>query len=306
MRIFLTGASGYIGLHILHELLTAEHEVTALVRSPAKLGPFLQAPKLRVFTADLAQGDRISEALQGHDACVHAALLWGEPGTELELPDTIAAANLFDTAGRVGVLRCIFISSVAVHRPFKAEMVEEEQLSSTDYYGATKAAGELFLRAACAEHHMTGIVIRPGPVVGLPAFANGSFRSDRRLSGMVAAAMEARPIEVVANEGRQFCDVVTIAKVVGLLTSLENPHTAYICVDRAIMTWEWIARTVVACVGSQSEVRILPRLINGQVPAFCTDRLEHLVGGVPDARGALIEHIRYLMQLQVGGQIGRR
>ena len=161
MRIFLTGASGYIGLHILHELLTAGHEVTALVRSPAKLGRFVEASKLRVVTADLAQENRISEALDGHEVCVHAALLWGEPGTELELPDTIVAAKLFDAAGRAGILRCIFISSVSVHRPFNDEMDEEDQLSSTDYYGATKAAGEMFLRAACAEHHMTGIVIRP-------------------------------------------------------------------------------------------------------------------------------------------------
>lgn len=305
MRIFLTGGSGYIGLHILHELLTAGHDVTALVRSPAKLGPFLQASKLRVVTADLAQEDQISQALKEHDVCVHAALVWGEPSTELQLPDTKATAKLFDAAGRVGVPRCVFISSVAVHRPFKSYMDEEEQLSSTDYYGATKAAGEVFLRAACAEHHMTGIVIRPGPVVGRPAFSNASFRSDRRLAGMVAAAMEARPIEVVASEGRQFSDVTTIAKVVGVLTSLENPHQAYICVDQAIMTWEWIARTVVACVASQSEVRVLPILREGPIPIFSTTRIEELIGAPLDARGALIEHIRYLMQSQVSGHLGR-
>lgn len=304
MRILLTGASGYIGLHILRELLTADHDVTALVRSPAKLGPFLQASRLRVVTADLAQ-DRISHAVEGHDVCVHTALVWGQPGTELDLPDTIAAAKLFDAAGRVGVPRCIFISSVAVHRPFKNEMDEEEQLSSTDYYGATKAAGEIFLRAACAEHNMTGIVIRPGPAVGLPAFANASFRSDRRLSSMVAAAMEERVIEVAASEGRQFCDVATIAKAVGVLTNLENPLQSYICLDREIMTWEWIARTVVACVASQSEIRVLPPMREGPIPAFCTTRIEQLIGAALDARGALVEHIRYLMRSQYGGHLER-
>ena len=69
----------------------------------------------------------------------------------------------------------------------------------------------------------------------------------------MAAAMEGRPIEVMAREGRQFSDVATVAKVVALLTSVENPHPAYICVDEAVITWEWIARTVVACVASPSE-----------------------------------------------------
>ncbi|MFO0579673.1 MAG: NAD-dependent epimerase/dehydratase family protein [Polyangia bacterium] len=98
---------------------------------------------------------------------MHAALIWGEPGSELELRDTAVAAKLFEAAGQAVVGRCLFISSVAVHHPFTAEIREEDRLSSTDLYGATKAAGELFLRAACAEHGMTG-GIHPGPPASPP------------------------------------------------------------------------------------------------------------------------------------------
>lgn len=296
MRILLTGAGGYIGLHIVRELLTDGYEVTALVRSPGKLGPFIDAPGLKIVTADMEQEARIVQTLEGHQVCVHAALLWGEPGTELELRDTVVAAKLFDAAGRAGVARCIFISSVAVHRPFTGEMSEDYRLSATDIYGATKAASEIFLRAACAEHHMTGIVIRPGPVVGPPAFAAGSFRSDRRLAGMVAAAQEARPLEVVAGDGRQISDVATVAKATRLLAGIENPHPTYICVDRAVLTWEWIARTVVACLDSRSEVRVLPSMASGPIPRFCTERIEELLGGPTDARDALVAHIYRLAQ----------
>jgi uncharacterized protein YbjT (DUF2867 family) len=37
MRIFLTGATGFIGSHVLALALKAGHEVVALVRDPAKL-----------------------------------------------------------------------------------------------------------------------------------------------------------------------------------------------------------------------------------------------------------------------------
>jgi nucleoside-diphosphate-sugar epimerase len=294
MRILLTGAGGYIGLHIVRELLAHGHELTALVRSPEKLGPFAQEPRLTIVAADLEQHARVAEALEGHEVCVHAALIWGEPSTEFDLRDTAVAAKLFDAAGRAGLRRCVFISSTAVHRPFRQEMSEEDCLSTDDFYGATKAAGELFLRAACSKHQMTGLVIRPGPVVGPPAFAAGSFRSDRRLAEMVAAATEGRPITVTAGEGRQLSDVATVAKVTRLLSGIENPHATYLCADREILSWEWIARKVVACLSSPSEVRVLPPKANGSIPHFRTERLEELLGGSTDARAALEAHIHHL------------
>lgn len=71
-------------------------------------------------------------------------------------------AKLFEAAGRAGLKRSIYISSAAVHRLFAGEMSEEDGFGAADIYGATKGAGELFLRAACARHQMTGVVVRPG------------------------------------------------------------------------------------------------------------------------------------------------
>lgn len=292
MRTLLTGASGYIGLHLVRELLADGHALTALVRSAAKLGPFVGAPGLQIVEADLEEEARVVRALEGQEVCVHAALLWGEAGMELDVRDTAVAARLFDAAGRAGVRRCLFLSSAAVHRPFRGEMDEGDALTPTDLYGATKAAGELFLRAACATYGMTGVVLRPGPVVGPPAFARGSFRTDHRLAALVAAAVEGRPLEVVAGEGRQWSDVAMVAKVVRLLTRAEAPPSTCLCVDREPLDWEQIARMVVGCLGSTSEVRVQPETA---APArFRTARLEALLGGPADARGALAAHVRYL------------
>lgn len=224
MRVLLTGASGYVGLHVLREMLERGHAVTAIVRSPGKLGPFAQAEGIIVVEADLDETARVARALEGQEACVHAALLWGAPGEELEMRDAAASARLFDAAGRAGVSRCVYVSSVAVHRPFTAEMSEEDGLGATDLYGATKAAGELVLRAACAQHGMSGVVVRAGPIVGPPAFPGASFRTDRRLEAMVAAAVEGRQIEVTEGEGRQLSDVAVVAKAARLLATEGAPH----------------------------------------------------------------------------------
>lgn len=295
MRTFLTGATGYIGLHILRELLDDRQCVTAVVRSVGRLGSFAHHPLLSVVEADLEDQAQIAKVLPSHDVCVHAALIWGDPDSELEMRDTAVAAKLFKTAVSACLARCIYISSVAVHRPFSHEMCEEDCLRGADFYGATKAAGELVLRAACAGHQMAGIVVRPGPVVGPPKFAGGSFRTPDRIKQMVAAAAEGRPIEVLRGEGRQFSDVRTVARLVRLLTTTANPHSAYICVDRDAITWERVARLVVACLNSASEVRVLPH--QGPMHRFRTDRLEGLIGGPSDAEEALMAHILYLARM---------
>lgn len=294
MRTLLTGASGYIGAHIVRELLEDGQRVTAVVRAAGKLGPLANAPDLEVVEADLQDHSRFVALLQGHETCVHAALLWGEPGSELELRDLVATAKLFDAAGRAGLSRCIYLSSAAVHRPFTKEMSEEDALSTTDVYGATKAAGELFLRAACAQHELTGIVIRPGPVVGPPAFASGRLHTPEALMRMVRAATEGRAITVTRGEGRQFSAVSTLARAVRLLTREENPHATWLCVDRERITWERVAEMVVACLESPSRVEVLKPDSIGPIPHLRTERIERLLGGPTNAEGALMEHIRQL------------
>lgn len=294
IRTLLTGGTGYLGPHILLGLLADGQEVTALVRSPERLGPLARHPRVRVWLADLEDDARVAEGLPGHDVCVHAALIWGPPRAEFELRDAAAAAKLFDAAGSAGVSRCVLISSAAVHRPFAGVMAEDDCLTTADVYGATKASGELFLRAACATHRMEGVVVRPGPIVGPPAFAGGSFRSDDRIAAMVAAAVEGLPVHVVRGDGRQFSDVAAVSRAVVRLTTAASPHPAYLCLDRHLITWEQVARMVIEATASRSDVVLLDRDSSAPVPRFRVERLERLLGAPSDAREALKAHIAHL------------
>lgn len=74
MRVFVTGASGFIGLAVTRELLSAGHEVLGLARSDdsAKL---VEAAGGEVVRGDLDDPDRLAELARGADGTIHLAFV---------------------------------------------------------------------------------------------------------------------------------------------------------------------------------------------------------------------------------------
>jgi putative NADH-flavin reductase len=69
MHIALIGATGFVGTAVLHQLLGRGHEVTAIVRDPARLPAH---PQLKAIACDVTDEARLAAVLGGHDAVVSA------------------------------------------------------------------------------------------------------------------------------------------------------------------------------------------------------------------------------------------
>ena len=69
MKIALIGATGFVGTAVLAELLQRDHQVTALVRNPAKVEA---RPMLTAQALDANDADAVAAAVRGHDAVVSA------------------------------------------------------------------------------------------------------------------------------------------------------------------------------------------------------------------------------------------
>ncbi len=82
MRIFLTGATGYIGSAVLDALVRAGHMVTALARDPARLA-LAGSPGVQPLAGDLSNAAAWAGPAEGHDVYIHAAFEWSARG-----PDT--------------------------------------------------------------------------------------------------------------------------------------------------------------------------------------------------------------------------
>jgi 2-alkyl-3-oxoalkanoate reductase len=70
MKILFTGATGVLGRRAIPQLVTAGHEVTAVVR---KEGEWLGHPAVRPLSIDLFDASTVREAVRNHDAVIHYA-----------------------------------------------------------------------------------------------------------------------------------------------------------------------------------------------------------------------------------------
>jgi len=111
-NLLIIGANGGIGRHAVDQALSEGHQVTALVRNPAKL-PLIH-PNLKVVRADITQPLSFLNLFAGHDVIISAI---GVSGGFTDPPTTLysrGALNILHEMKQSGIRRVFFISASAV------------------------------------------------------------------------------------------------------------------------------------------------------------------------------------------------
>jgi NADH dehydrogenase len=116
MKIFLTGATGFVGSHLVERLIADGHHVRALVRDPAaarsKLGP-----KVELIPGDVITGKGIAGGIVGCDSVVHlVGIIMEKRGVTFELAHVASTRNVLMAAQAAGVRRWIQMSAVGARR----------------------------------------------------------------------------------------------------------------------------------------------------------------------------------------------
>jgi uncharacterized protein YbjT (DUF2867 family) len=112
MRLFLLGASGKTGRHVVDLALARGHSVTAFVRAPARVGR--EHPRLSVVRGDPRSTDELARALPGHDAVL--STLGVRPPAAFR-PHTLVrdcAASTVAAMTRAGVDRYVLLSAAVL------------------------------------------------------------------------------------------------------------------------------------------------------------------------------------------------
>jgi UDP-glucose 4-epimerase len=202
-RILVTGGAGFIGRHVVADLLGAGAHVRVvdLKRHPDAGVDLVQG--------DVAERDVLEAAFEGgFDGVVHLAavtsVLRSVEQPELTFRTNVAAtALLLEAARAAGVTALVFTSTNAVTGPMEAPAISEAAtLKPLTPYGATKAAGEMLMSAYTASYGVRCAVLRLTNVYG-----PGMQAKDSIVARLMRAIRLGRTFEIY-GDGEQVRDYV--------------------------------------------------------------------------------------------------
>ena len=173
MSVLVTGGAGYIGSHMVWELLDAGEEVVVLDRLSTGFD-WAVPPEARLVVGDIADRDLVATLIRDHavDAIIHFA-------GSIIVPESVAdplayyenntckTRALIEAAVKGGVANFIFSSTAAVYGGAGMEPVREDaRLAPESPYGASKLMSEWMLRDAAAAHGLRYSALRYFNVAG--------------------------------------------------------------------------------------------------------------------------------------------
>lgn len=126
-EVFLTGATGFVGGHVLGALHEAGYAVRALVRGDP--GRLPAGPGLRVVSGDVRDGGRLVPSMRGCRYLMHVAAAYSFAPRDRRMIETVNVAGtrgLLEAARLAGVERAVVTSSVAAVGPIRGGRLATE------------------------------------------------------------------------------------------------------------------------------------------------------------------------------------
>jgi len=171
-KLFLTGATGFIGSHFLQHALGQGFEVRALTRNPNFVA---DQDNLQWHEGDLAVEQNWVEQLKSIDVVVHMAAEVSEDAV-MQSVNLEGSVRLLNAAIEVGVRRWVQLSSVGVYGVVRDGVVDEYwDHNPSALYENTKADFDVALIEASKWSGLEVCILRPSNVYG-PGMRNQSIK----------------------------------------------------------------------------------------------------------------------------------
>ncbi|HEU5171859.1 MAG TPA: NAD(P)-dependent oxidoreductase [Gemmatimonadales bacterium] len=164
MRVLVTGATGFVGSHLVEALRRRGDDVAALVRSPGKAAA-LAALGVQQVRGTLDDSAALAHGVQDRDVVFHlAGLTAARDEAEFVRCNRDGTARLLEAAERAGVRRFVLVSSLAAAGPAQPgrPLRGDEPPRPVTAYGRSKLAGEEVVRAS----RVPWTIVRPPMVYG--------------------------------------------------------------------------------------------------------------------------------------------
>src|SRR5215475_9365512 len=132
MLCFVTGASGFIGANLVHELVARGHQVRALLRKNSDRRG-LEGARFEEVEGDLGEPERLKEGMRGCDWCFHVAAsyhLWLRDYAPMYAANVQGTRNVLEAAAAAGCARIVYTSTVGcigLPRPVNGKIIPTDE-----------------------------------------------------------------------------------------------------------------------------------------------------------------------------------
>ncbi|MFT7668360.1 MAG: dihydroflavonol-4-reductase [Planctomycetota bacterium] len=272
MLVLVTGATGFLGAHIVRTLLAQNDKVRALVR-PGSARNHIRKLGVEFIEGNLLDEKVMEKACEGVDAIIHCAALlsyWSRQNAMQYSTNVDGVSILLRAAHKARVRRIVHVSSVAaVGATRNGEVLDESAVWNLHgagvHYAHTKHQGEQRMLAA-AWGGMPIVVVNPSSMFG-PRL------DGRPPSPLITGIMRGR-LPWIPPGGVSITDVSDVAAACVRAQRAGTPGSRYILAGHNV-TWEQLYNSIAdAADGRLPKLKLTARRLRMlKILATCRDKL---------------------------------
>ena len=256
-RCLVTGASGFIGVHLAQRLVGEGYEVRCLVRTTSDTSP-LAALDLEFVRGDLTHARAVADAAAGCDLVVHCGALVSDWAAveEIRRVNVGGTRNVLDAALGASVRRLVHISTTDVYGSPGGRGIDERhsQAGFANWYSQTKREAEVQVRGF-ERRGLEVVILRPATVYG---------PGSKEVVGEMAKAISRRQMLMI-DGGRTIAGLVYVENLVdAVLLALREKAAAgeaFNVTDGLDVTWKRFLSDLAAGLGCAPPRWSVPRSV---------------------------------------------
>lgn len=269
MRVFVTGATGFAGSHLVERLLEQGHEILALVHDATSHQTLPNDSAVHAIPGDLMDLSSLKAAVAESrpDAIYHLAgqaypsRSWGNPARTLDI-NAGGTANLLEAAVAFGRPRVVVVTSAEIYGHLDADelpLTEQSFPSPRHPYGISKLAAGLLVGVYHERYGLPVVEARPFNHIGphqAPGFVVPDFAS--QLAAIRLGLSEAQMLVGNLDSQRDFTDVRDVVRAYTMLAEAGEPGAAYLICSGQPVSIRDLLTTMVELAGVDVEIRSDP------------------------------------------------
>ncbi len=173
MRVLVTGASGFIGSHLVEELVAEGFEVRVFLRynSTGYIGNLSHLPpevleRLEMYWGDVRDLTSVARATEGVDAVLHLAAQISVPYSfqnpiDFAMNNVVGTANVLKASLDAGVGKVIHVSTSEIFGGSDTPLSEDSRRLPRSPYAASKVGADAMVKSFYYAYGLNTLIVRP-------------------------------------------------------------------------------------------------------------------------------------------------